>query len=112
MKECRKTKLLDSLVQTYCYNQRSIVSNQTPCVGHHIVGRSNKLLRWEIKNIAMVTTKEHDLIHRGLLNPRYEYQDYLDEMRNKSFKQYLLENGLTVDEFLDERIKYWKELIC
>ena len=103
-----KEKQLDKLVQIHSLTKRSIVSGARAECYHHIIGRRNLLLRYDIKNLAPMTLKEHELLHRGLLNPRYEHKEYLDRMKNVSFKDYLLENGLTKDEFLDIKLKEWR----
>lgn len=105
---------LDRLVQMWATTQRSYLSNKTPCVGHHFVHRSCKLLRWDLHNIIPLTNEEHRLHHDGHLwieikNP-FRLQ-YLQNMKNKNLKDYLLENELTEDEWLTLKKKEWYERI-
>lgn len=100
---------LDKLVQIWASQQRSYISMQPAQVGHHWIGRSCKLLRWDLHNVIPLTNEEHRLHHDGHLwieikNP-FRLQ-YLQNMKNKNLKDYLLENGLTEDEWLLEKKKY------
>lgn len=99
---------LDKMVQEWASRQRSIVSGKRGCVGHHIYSRRNRLLRWDLKNIAPLTPEEHRLLHDGKikLNIDSYTQKYLDEMMRLSFKDFLLTNGMTeYDFFKKERSK-------
>lgn len=99
---------LDKLVQEWASRQRSIYSGKRGCVGHHIYSRKNKMLRWDIRNIAPLTPEEHRLLHDGkiYLEIDYDTQIYLDEMMQMNFRDFLLENRMTENEFYQqERIK-------
>lgn len=103
-------KKLDCLVQEWACKQRSYISSQPATVGHHYHSRRIKLLRWDLHNIIPLTHEEHYKYHAGAMelyirNPFRE--QYLENMKNKDFKQYLLENNLTEREFL---LKKYKEL--
>lgn len=112
MKQCSKTKALDVLVQLWSCQQRSAYDIRLNAeAGHHVVKRANELLRWDIKNIMPLTYEEHGLIEQHKISVDWKHQHYLDEMKNKSFKQELLRMGLTRDEFLQERLEYWKGLV-
>lgn len=105
---------LDKLVQEWASRQRSIYSGKRGCVGHHIYSRSNKLLRWDLRNIAPLTMEEHRLLHDGkiYLEINYDTQQYLQKMLLMQFKDYLLFNNLTEKEFyIRERLKLKKELM-
>lgn len=100
---------LDKLIQEWGVKQRSYVSWKPAEVSHHYIHRSCKLLRWDLHNIIPLTNEEHRLHHDGLLpieikNP-FRLQ-YLENMKNKNYKDYLLENELTEDEWLLEKKKY------
>lgn len=100
---------LDRLIQIWATTQKSYVSGDVKCIGHHYIHRSCKLLRWDLHNIIPLTFEEHRLHHDGLLpieikNP-FRLQ-YLENMKNKNYKDYLLENELTEDEWLLEKKKY------
>ena len=99
---------LDRLIQEWASRQRSIYSDKRGCVGHHIYSRKNKMLRWDIRNIAPLTPEEHRLLHDGkiYLEIDYDTQIYLDEMMQMNFRDFLLENRMTENEFYQqERIK-------
>lgn len=104
-----KTKLdrlsdeLDALVQKWAVTQRSYLSHQPAEVGHHYYGRRMELLRWDLLNIIPLTNEEHRLYHDGKIlveieNPFREM--YLAQRATMDFKQYLLENGWTEEEFM------------
>ena len=100
-------KELDALTQKWACMQKSYISYLPAECGHHYIGRSNKLLRWDLRNIIPLTYKEHTDVHNGSLfidikNP-FRLQ-YLQNMKNKNFKDYLLEHNLSVQEFMN--IKY------
>jgi|GEM_PF-3081800 len=105
---------LDKLVQEWASRQRSIYSGKRGCVGHHIYSRKNKLLRWDLRNIAPLTMEEHRLLHDGkiYLEIDYDTQQYLQKMLLMQFKDYLLFNNFTEKEFYqNERLKLKKELV-
>ena len=105
---------LDKLVQEWASRQRSIYSGKRGCVGHHIYSRKNKLLRWDLRNIAPLTPEEHRLLHDGkiYLEIDYDTQQYLEKMMRMQFRDYLLFNNLTEKEFYqNERMKLKKELV-
>lgn len=105
---------LDKLVQEWASRQRSMYSGKRGCVGHHIYSRKNKLLRWDLRNIAPLTPEEHRLLHDGkiYLEIDYDTQQYLEKMMRMQFRDYLLFNGLTEKEFYqNERMKLKKELM-
>lgn len=94
---------LDALVQKWACQQRSYVSGLPAQCGHHYIRRSEMLLRWDLRNIIPLTLDEHRLVHSGYMmidinNPFRE--QYLRNQKNKGLKAYLLENGLTVCEFI------------
>ena len=105
---------LDKLVQEWASRQRSIYSGKRGCVGHHIYSRKNKLLRWDLRNIAPLTPEEHRLLHDGkiYLEIDYDTQQYLEKMMMMQFRDYLLFNEQTEQEFYQkERLKIKKELV-
>lgn len=105
---------LDKMVQSWASQQRSVYSGKRGCVGHHIYSRKNKLLRWDLRNIAPLTPEEHRLLHDGkiYLEIDYDTQQYLEKMMMMQFRDYLLFNGLTEKEFYQkERMKLKKELM-
>lgn len=106
---------LDKLVQEWASRQRSIYSGKRGCVGHHIYSRKNKLLRWDLRNIAPLTPEEHRLLHDGkiYLEIDYDTQQYLEKMMRMQFRDYLLFNNLTEKEFYQkERQKIKRRLVA
>lgn len=83
---------------------------------HHIIGRRSHLLRWDIKNLVPLCRECHIKVHtKGikylkLFLPRARF-DYLEEMKNKDFKQYLIEQGLTREDFYKLKEKQLNEAI-
>lgn len=109
-----KIRELDALVQKWACRQRSYISGYPAQCGHHYIGRSDMLLRWDLRNIIPLTFDEHRLVHDGMLqfeilNPFRK--QFLLNQKNKGLKTYLLEEGLTVEEFLKQsRQKIMQEL--
>lgn len=105
----------DRLVQQWASRQRSYISQSTRnVVGHHYYSRHHKLLRWDLHNIVPLTYEEHTELHKGNLvveikNPFRK--QYLMNLLNKNYKDYLLENGLTDEEFVKLCNKKLKEKI-
>lgn len=91
----------DRLVQIWATRQKSYVSRRPAQCGHHYYSRWHGLLRWDLENIIPLTYEEHTNHHAGKLplelpEPR---KSYLESLRRKDFKDYLLENNLTKIEF-------------
>lgn len=104
----------DRLVQIWASKQRSYYSHKPAECGHHFYSRRNKLLRWDLLNIIPLTYEEHTLLHAGCieLDIRNPFRaQYLQNMCNKDFKQYLLEKGLTEQEYVKECNRKLKEKI-
>lgn len=104
----------DRLVQIWASKQRSYYSHKPAECGHHYYSRRNKLLRWDLLNIIPLTYEEHNLLHAGCIeleirNPFRE--QYLQNMYNKDFKNFLLEKGLTEQEYVKECNRKLKEKI-
>jgi len=94
---------IDILVQKWAKLQRSQISGQIPWVGHHLIGRSNRLLRHDLSNILICTLEEHTKIHCGEISDKYYITDYLNEMKNVNYKTYLQESFLSEQDFYKER---------
>jgi hypothetical protein len=104
----------DRLIQIWATKQRSFYSHKPAECGHHFYSRRVKLLRWDLLNIIPLTLKEHAQLHSG--NIQIEIQNpfrlqYLQNMCNKNFKDYLLEKGLTEQEYVKECNKKLKEKV-
>lgn len=112
MKIEAKEDTLDKLVQQWACKQRSAMSLKPAQVGHHIVRRNVNLLRWDILNIMPLTNEEHRYVHAhkkevwGSFEPTR--RSYLTQQSLIDFRNYLLKNGKTYNEFLDEKLDFWK----
>lgn len=96
----------DKLVQIWASHQRSYLTRKKGCVGHHFYSRRHLLLRWDILNIIPLTYEEHEQFHRGAFQIHIKNpfrKQHLDNMVNKDFKDYLLEHGMTKEDFIKER---------
>lgn len=104
----------DRLVQVWATLQRSYISRKPAECGHHYYSRHNRLLRWDLLNIIPLTFEEHTQLHSGNLEVNIENpfrKQYLENMINKDFKRYLLENNITEAEFVKICNKKLKEKI-
>lgn len=104
---------LDSLIQKIASQKRSQISLRPNCVGHHLLRRVNKLYRWDLGNILFCTVDEHRLIHA---KPEYEksilskkQKDFLRLHREDSYQEYLVNNGLSEEEFLQIKFNELKK---
>jgi hypothetical protein len=83
---------------------------------HHIIGRDNILLRFDLNNLLPLCRDCHRLVHktrRGALDYiSWSRADYLETMANVQFQDYLLANGLTREEFFKIKEKELMEEIC
>lgn len=76
---------------------------------HHIISRSNTLLRYDVNNLLSLCYKCHEKLHReGLWHHGLDLIDegrraYLRRMKNIDFKQYLLELNITKDDFFRQK---------
>lgn len=74
---------------------------------HHIVGRSNRLLRWDVKNLLPVCASCHSDIHdKGLYNRGLDFvpeeiKTYLGKRKNENAKEFFL--------FTDEEAFFQKQ---
>lgn len=103
-----KEKKLDKIIQEIATGQRCVYCGRKADCGHHLYHRSNKFLRWNLDNILPVCQEHHNQIHMGIIDDSFYKNNYLFELSKISLKQYLLEKGLTYDEFLELRIKELK----
>lgn len=98
-------KELDRLVQMLCINHRCHICGKNAEAIHHIIGRVNKVLRYEFINLLPVCNDCHRKIHdEGLDVAKYiapERWQYLQQIKNKSYRDLLIfEYMQTEDEFL------------
>ena len=104
---------LDKLFQKLSNGKMCQVCGKPAQCTHHLVGRSNELLRYDQNNTLFVCLDCHNKIHAGHIND-WSYttnKEYLDEHKNKSFKQFLLENKMTKQEFYESCEIYLKGVI-
>ena len=89
---------LDKLFQQYACLQKSAISRKPAECGHHIVARRFKILRWDIANCYPCTLQEHILIHEGKI--KVEVSETLEKLKQVNFKNYLLQQGITEQDFM------------
>lgn len=87
-------KELDRLVQEFSQNKRCQVCHKPAVATHHIIGRANPMTRYDPINLMPVCLDCHRDIHDGKIN-QWDYvdalkQEYLMEMRNASYKDFLI----------------------
>ena len=101
-------KELDKLVQMLCIDHRcDICGCRAAEAVHHIIGRSNDLLRYDFSNLLPVCYECHRNIHdKGLEVSKYIHPDrwqYLQQIKNKSYKDVLtFDLGMSEAEFLKD----------
>ena len=80
---------------------------------HHIIPRANRLLRWDVMNLIPLCAECHRRIHDKdkylIIAPARE--KYLQKMKNKDFKDYLLQHNLTKEEFFKLKEQALREAI-
>lgn len=106
-------KELDRMVQELHKNQRCHICGVKSAEAiHHIIGRANKMLRYDITNLLPVCNECHRKIHDKGLNvyqyiPKHQAQ-YLEQVRNESYRDFLtFEMEMTDDDYL----KYCKKTL-
>lgn len=104
----------DKLVQIWACKQRSYISGKPAQCGHHYHTKHHRLLRWNLKNIIPLTLEEHTQIHNGtleykMINPCNVL--YLKRLLRKDYKDYLLEKGMTNQDFVKECNRKLKEAV-
>lgn len=105
-------KILDGLIQKWACKQQSQVSRKKAECGHHLIRRKNELTKWNIENIMPLTKKEHYDIHTNGLDYRNEKQKkYCLDKEWISFRDYLLQNGLTEEEFQEKKLRELYEIL-
>lgn len=83
--------------------------NNIATAQHHVIPRANMLLRYDVQNLIPLCAKCHAEIHdKGMYNRGMDFltedrKNYLLSMKNKIFKDFILENGLTEDEFFESQ---------
>lgn len=82
---------------------------------HHIKGRSNLLIRYDLKNLIPLCADCHRLIHdKGIKVQNYITPSrwlYLTQMENIQIQDWLLTHNQTREEFLRQKEKELKEII-
>lgn len=109
-------KELDRLVQMLHLDRRCAICGCPAEAVHHVVGRSNRLLRYALMNLVPVCYFCHRRIHDG----KVDIEDYLkpgvmeklESYKQKSYKDMLLfELRLSEGEWFKECKKALKESI-
>ncbi len=106
-------KELDKLVQLACVNQRCRVCGKPAECGHHLIGRANKMLRYDAINIMPLCYDCHRLIHDSKIN-QWDYcteenHACLKMIKNLSYKDFLtFVAKQTEREYLEGLKLFWK----
>lgn len=95
---------------------RCAICYKTPVEIHHIVKRRNAILRHDYRNGIPLCKDCHNKAHTiELTNDIYSLiNDDIDYLMGKEawlFKDYLVKNGMTKKEFLEEKVKELKGVI-
>lgn len=82
---------------------------------HHIRGRANLLLRYDLQNLLPLCNGCHSLVHLKKINldlyiPMFR-MDYLNKMQRIQFQDYLLSHDMTREDFFKLKLKELKEAI-
>jgi hypothetical protein len=110
-------KELDRLVQQLHKGQICRVCKKEDAIAmHHIIGRANPMLRYDLINLLPVCFDCHGMIHdEGLDAFRFiskEQVQYLKQVQNESYKDFLIfEVQMTEDEYLKQCRKTLKSLL-
>jgi hypothetical protein len=109
-------KELDKLVQMLCINSRCRICGRKAEAMHHIIGRANKLLRYDLLNLMPVCYDCHRRIHDEGLDiskyMSYEIWQYLQNIKNKSYRDLLIfDLHQTEDEFLKNSRNHLKRTL-
>lgn len=104
---------LDRLYPKLGHNKRCAVCGKPAEHIHHIIPRANTLLRWDVLNLLPVCAECHQRIHEHkqqlILSPKR--REYLEYMKNVDFKDFLLANNLTKEDFYKLKEKELNEAI-
>ena len=98
--------ILDSLIQQIACTRLSYLSYKQAECGHHLIGRRDLLHRWNIENIVPLTLKEHNKVHTGEIK-----LDVKKPTNNLMFKDYLLLNGWTDEDFFKIKKKELEDVL-
>lgn len=105
-----KEKKLDRLFQGLSNDKHCACCGTIASCSHHLIRRKHKLTRWQPKNALPVCLSCHNKIHAGLISDKPFIDDELKAMQQMHFKDFLLANGLTEDEFMEVMIKLYESL--
>ena len=103
-------KELDSLYPCLRIGQKCPCGKPAEHV-HHLIGRNNQLLRWDVKNLLPLCAECHAAIHdKGMWNHGLDLVDaetraYLESRKNVLLKDYLREKGQSFEDFAAEKRK-------
>ena len=106
-------KELDRLVQQACLNQKCRVYGMPAECGHHLIGRSNMMTRYDAINIMPLCYDCHRKIHDGKIN-QWEYcapeqKEFLNIAKNMSYKDFLIFVAKQTErEYLQHLKLFWR----
>lgn len=93
---------LDRMMQGLSSGKRCYYCLRPAQCTHHIIEKSrSEYLRWDYNNALPVCLECHNNIHLGHIKP--EKSDYLKRNENISLKDYLIKNGLSIQEYMEIR---------
>lgn len=106
-------KALDTLYPKLARGKRCYFCGRGATEIHHIRGRSNILLRYDLNNLLPICRDCHEQIHRKNIDLYISVfrMDYLNTMSRVLFQDYLLSHDLTREEFFKLKMKELKEAI-
>lgn len=80
---------------------------------HHIIGRANLHMRFEILNLIPLCWECHQKIHEGKLTEPIseQHREWLVKQSNKDFKGLLIARGLTKEEYYKQQYERMKGLL-
>lgn len=106
-------KKLDKVYPLLRKNKRCHFCGKPATEIHHIRGRSNLLLRYDLNNLLPLCRDCHSLVHLKNIDLYISMfrMDYLNKMSRIQFQDYLLSHDLTREDFFKLKLKELKEAI-
>lgn len=103
-----KEKLLDRLFQELSNGKLCQCCGAMADCSHHLIRRRNKITRWQPINALYVCIDCHNKIHNGTISDKKFINESLIDISQENYKEFLIANGMTDEEFKDFMIKLYK----